>query len=363
YNQFIEIRYSEISPKVDGKIEEIWDTADSVTEFIQYRPYEGIEPMESTVVYILQDDQNLFVAFKCYCKKEMPVALLGGNEDYVALYLDTFGSKRLAYYFRVTASGMRTDGITFDDGRSHDDSWDGIWYSATTCYDDKYEVEMKIPFKSLRCKKDLSEWGVNLKRMIAVNQEHNYWILVTEEEGFRVSKFGLLRNIKVKHGAYYFELYPEGFIRYNRLPNKVTQVKPNFSLNVKWDLTQETTVNATILPDFSQIESDPFILNLSRYPIYLEERRPFFLEGKDIFRMSDYGSGSGFYKALEIFYSRKIGKSLNNVDLVPILGGLKFVHKSTDWNIGFLSALTDSINTELKILIILQYIYYSRFHW
>ena len=107
-------------------------------------------------------------------------------------------------------------------------------------------------------------------------------------------------------------MYPEGYARLDRYwydGSDSIELKPSMSLNLKWDITPQTTLNATVYPDYAQIESDPFSLNLGRYPTYFDERRPFFLEGKDVFRMSDFGEGKGFFNALEIFYSRKVGRS------------------------------------------------------
>ena len=122
-----------------------------------------------------------------------------------------------------------------------------------------------------------------------------------------VSRWGTLRGLDPKSTGYYFELYPEGFVRYDKYRGESGRVRPRLSLNFKWDLTPQMTLNATAYPDFAQIESDPFSLNLSRYPTYLSERRPFFLEGNEIFRMSDFGEGRGFFRPLNIFYSRRTG--------------------------------------------------------
>jgi hypothetical protein len=182
---------------------------------------------------------------------------------------------------------------------------------------------------------------------MAHNTEVSTWDEFSQKEDVLVSKYGTLRNINPQATGYYFELYPEAYLRIDRefyyqdsIRTDTTKTKPSVSLNFKWDVTSQTTVNATILPDFAQIESDPFSLNLSQYPTYLDERRPFFLEGKEIFRMSDFGD-MGFFDPLEIFYSRRIGKSING-EAVPILGGLKVTNKSKDWNVGILGAYTDS---------------------
>ncbi len=348
-NKAVEVRYTEVAPVIDGVIEQVWQTADSAYNFVQFVPYEKAPPTEKTVVYVLQDKENLYFAFRCYAEKHKPIACLTADEDYIAIGIDTFGSKTTAYLFIVFASEIINDGWILDDGRRTDDSWEGVWYRAVKLYEDRYDVEMKIPFKSIRYKKGLKEWGITFVRYLANNRETDSWNEFTQLEGLMVSKYGTLRGIEPKVTGYYFELYPEGFLRYDKYRRYdeyreeyefEDTLKPRLSLNFKWDLTPHTTLNATAYPDFAQIESDPFRLNLERYPIYLDERRPFFLEGKEIFRMSDLGEHKEFFKPLDIFYSRKIGKSING-EVIPILGGLKLTNKSEDWNLGVLGAYTD----------------------
>ena len=345
----VEVRYTETAPHIDGVIEDLWLQADSAYDFVQHVPYERTEPTEKTIVYVLQDKDNIYFAFRCYAEKHKPVACFTTDEDYVRVSIDPFGSKTTGYYFLVFASQLFWDGWIFDDGRTYDDSWEGVWYRGVKVYDDRLDVEIRIPFKSIRYKKGLTQWRVQFFRHLAHNREDDYWTEVTQADGDMVSRWGVLENMNPQSTGYYFEIYPEAYIRYdkryytdsNSVRTDSTDFKPSVSLNLKWDVTPQTTVNATILPDFAQIESDPFTVNLSRYPTYLDERRPFFLEGRDIFRMSDLGDNGGrFFFPLEIFYSRSIGKSLDG-DVVPILGGLKVTNNSEDWNIGLLGSYTD----------------------
>ncbi|MEO0227863.1 MAG: DUF5916 domain-containing protein [candidate division WOR-3 bacterium] len=347
-NKSVEVRFTEIAPVIDGNIEEIWLRADSAYDFIQYMPYEKEKPSDNTVVYVLQDENNLYFAFRCWTKNYKPVNQMGSNDDAVSVYLDPFGSKTTAYLFKVYVSGVYDDGWVLDDGRSTDLSWDGVWNFATKIHDDRYEVEIKIPFKSIRYKKGLSEWGINFRRYIPARQETDYWTEVSQKEGMLVSKFGTLKNINPQAKGYYFEIYPEGFVRQDK-DTVETTTKPSVSLNLKWDITSQTTLNATAFPDFAQIESDPFTLNLSRYETYLSERRPFFIEGSEIFRMPDFGEGTGFYKPLRIFYSRRIGKSING-EIVPIIGGLKLTSKSEKLNYGLFGAYTDEVRDSNIVL-------------
>jgi len=340
----VEVRFCDTAPVIDGYIEEVWQKADSACDFVQNMPYEKCPPSDETVVYLLQDANNLYVAFRCWTKNTKPVKQMTTNDDAVVFYIDPFGSKTTAYSFAVHISGLYSDGLILDDNRSRDESWDGVWNYAVKSYDDRYEVEIKIPFKSIRYKKGLSEWGINFKRYISARQESDYWIEVTQKEGNLVSKYGTLKNINPRSTGYYFEFYPEGFFRSDKVGTDSAVTKFSGSLNLKWDITPQTTLNATAFPDFAQIESDPFTLNLSQYETYLSERRPFFIEGFEIFRMSDFGQGSGFYKPLRIFYSRRIGKSINN-EVVPIIGGLKLTSKSEKLNYGIFGAYTDELKS------------------
>jgi len=343
--KYIDIPHTDVEPHIDGFIEDTWNHADSVDDFIQSVPYEQQLPTERTVVYVLQSNRDLYCAVRCYSASGKPTVHYSENDDYVTLYLDPFGSKSTAYYFKVYASGMNGDGWILDDGRSSDDSWDGVWEKAVKVYDDRYEVEMKIPFKSIRYKKELSEWGINFKRYIASKQETAYWTEVLQVEGNLVSKYGALRNIHPRTSGYYFELYPEFFMRSEKEATDPWKTSVSGSMNLKWDITPQVSLNATTFPDFAQIESDPYTLNLSQYETYLDERRPFFLEGKEIFRMPDFGAGKAFFSPLTIYYSRRIGKSMYH-EAVPILGGLKLTGKSQRWNFGFFGTYTDSLETE-----------------
>jgi hypothetical protein len=337
----IEIRFTETAPRIDGQIEEIWLQADSVSDFIQSYPDEATEPTERTVVYVLQDNNNLYVAFRCYAAKHPPVAQLYGMEEEATLDIDPMDSKTMGYFFKVYGSGLFNDGLILDNGADQDWSWEGVWSCADRLYDNRWEVEMAIPFKSIRYKKEAKEWGINFERFIACNQENDHWIEIKEKEGgFQISNFGRLTGINPQAHGYYFELFPEGFLRLDKIPGENPRVRPRASMNFKWDITSQTTLNATVLPDFAQIEADPTQFNLSRYELWLSERRPFFVEGSEIFRMR--GLGEGPFEPLNLFYSRRIGKAIGQ-EPVSILSGLKITSRSKNWSFGALGAYTDQL--------------------
>ncbi len=339
----IEVHQVATSSKIDGYIEEIWHTADSAYDFIQLKPNEAEPSTEPTIVYVLADDQNLYFAYQCFTPGRKPYASFKGLEDHIYLFIDSFDSKTTAYFFSVCASGYHEDGLILENGKVWDWAWDGVWFFDVKCYDEHFEIEFKIPFKSIRYKKGLTDWGVNFERVSVKNYETTFWAPVNQKENMQVSQFGKLSGIVPKAKGHYVELYPEGFLRYDNISNK-KDYKSGASFNMKWDITPQTTVNATVYPDFAQIESDPYTLNLSRYPTRLDERRPFFIEGSEVFRMSSLGES--YFTPLEIFYSRRIGKPLAEGGSVPILGGLKFINKEKRWNFGLLASITDETNSE-----------------
>lgn len=338
----INVHTTDIAPHIDGVIEDLWLQGDSAYDFVQYEPYEKTDPEQPTVVYVLQDANNLYIAFRCYAPIHPPIACFTKDEDHVRVSIDPFGNKTTGYYFIVFGSEIPYDGQVMDDGREWDDSWEGVWFRAAHVSEDLFEVEIKIPFKSIRYKKGLDKWGIQFMRYTAKTRETDFWTEFDHTRGELVSEWGILKGIDPQTTGHYFELYPEGYVRIDQHwyedDTDSTDIKPSASLNLKWDVTPQTTINATVYPDFAQIESDPFTLNLGRYPTYLSERRPFFIEGTDIFHMSGFG-GWGFFEDLELFYSRRIGKSLNG-DAVPIISGLKVTHHSQDWNVGLLGAYT-----------------------
>ena len=327
-------------PRIDGRVDEVWQAADSIDDFVQSWPDEGAAPTERTVVRVLQDDGNLYVLFRCYAARHRPVGQLYGMEEEATVFIDPMESKSGGYFFKVYGSGLWRQGLVLDDGNNQDWSWDCVWDGASRLAADEFTVEMKIPYKSIRYKQGAAEWGINFHRFIATNQENDFWISLPEREGGNlVSNFGRLQGIEPRAQGYYFELFPEGFVRLDQGAVGDAEIKPRASLNFKWDPTPQTTVNATALPDFAQIESDPYSFNISRYPTYLPEQRPFFVEGRELFRMS---GANGAFNPLNIFYSRRIGKAVAG-EPVPIISGLKLTTRTGSSSFGALGAVTDQL--------------------
>jgi len=182
--------------KIDGKIDNQWATADSVSEYFQQQPYYGKPPSKRTVAKVLTTETNLYALIKCYDDPKNIQVNKGKLDEFtgdiVSLMIDTFGDGRTAYKFAVSASGVRSDSRLLDDARNRDYSWDGIWFAAAHVHSWGYAVEIKIPYKSIQYDEKLIAWGLDFDRWIPTKTEDLYWCVYEEDEGQRVSKFGKL---------------------------------------------------------------------------------------------------------------------------------------------------------------------------
>jgi hypothetical protein len=318
----------EPAPRIDGILDSVWSTTDSAKSFVQRYPDEGKPASDSTVAYVLYDDANLYVAFRCYARPDqltLQVATRDNRQgDNVGLMLDTFDDKSSAYYFSVNAKGVQYDSRIVCDASSWDNSWDGVWFSEARVTDFGYCVEIRIPFKAVRYRPGLTVWGVNFDRYVPRNDEQSDWSL--QKNGvMRVSNSGRLEGIQPRTRGLNLEVYPVGPVRYDALADR--HFTPDLGCDLTWYPGSASSIQATVNPDFAQIEADPTQITLGRYELWLSERRPFFVEGSDVFQLLA-GSGTG------IFYSRRIGKPLPSGGSAPILAGLKAVSKFERFEFG-----------------------------
>ncbi|MCZ7609783.1 MAG: carbohydrate binding family 9 domain-containing protein [Ignavibacterium sp.] len=331
---------------IDGVVDDVWNYADSTTNFFQLDPYFNQPTSVKTVAKVLTSDKAIYCLMICYDDKNNIQANAGQHDAYtgdiVSMMLDTFGDKQTAYKFAVNASGVKSDSRMLDDARNRDYSWDGIWDAAAQIYDWGYVVEIRIPYKSIKYDKNLTEWGLDFDRWRSYNKEDIYWCEYEQSEGQRISKFGKLifQDFKPTITGINLEIYPVGIAKTTYLGDNKYKFDPNAGLDVFYNPSERLTFLLTANPDFAQVEADPFSFNISRYESYFSERRPFFTEGNEVFNPSGKERSSGFYSPLELFYSRRIGKLLPGGKEVPLIFGTKAFGRYNEWEYGGFIALT-----------------------
>lgn len=341
---------SNLSIEIDGFIDDAWQIADSVDGFVQFQPYNGKPSLRRTVAKVLTTENSLYCLIVCYDDRDNIQVNTGKLDDFtgdiVSLMLDTFNDKKTAYKFAVNSSGVRMDARMLDDGRNRDYSWDGIWFADAKVYDWGYVVEMEIPYKSIQYDETLTSWGLDFDRWIPTLNEDSYWCTYELNEGQRISKFGSLtfNNFTPNVKGLNLEVYPVGISKATYLYDNKYKIEPNAGLDIFYNPSPKLTVMFTLNPDFAQIEADPFSFNISRYETYFNERRPFFTEGNEIFIPSGREQHSGFYRPLELFYSRRIGKKLEDGSEVTLISGTKVFGRLDDWEYGGFLALTGKKN-------------------
>ncbi len=308
------------SVHVDGNLDdEVWRLASPVTDFVQTEPLEGASPTDPMDVRFLYDESALFVGARMSTRTpaDIQAPMSRRDEDtqqaeHMFVSLDTYLDRRTAYTFGVTAAGVRFDHYHPDDDRSNRDrGFDPVWEARVRIDEGGWVAELRIPFDQLRFRNvDAQNWGLNIYRLIPGRNEEVAWSLVRRTEGGWASRFGELHGILGIQPTTRIELLP-----YVASAWSVTAARDDANpfdggllgrtgLDMKIGLGPNLTLDATVNPDFGQIEADPVEVNLTAFETFFDERRPFFLEGSRLLagRESDEWSDD-----TEYFYSRRIG--------------------------------------------------------
>jgi hypothetical protein len=354
--------------RIDGSLDEkVW-LGPGYSDFIQSDPIDGSQPSEKTEIWVAYDDTSLYVAARLYDSDPQSIKKFLGrrddelDSDWFTFAVDPAYDRRTGYQFSVNPAGSIRD-MTLSNDVNEDETWDAIWEWKTQVNDKSWTVEIRIPFNQLRFpKKTENVWGVNFIRKIMRKQERVCFVWIPKEETAFVSRFARLEGIKDIKPDRNIELLPYtvGQAEYKQSEDgnpfeRGHKYRGNLGFDLKVGLKSNLTMDATVNPDFGQVEVDPAVINLSAYETYYEEKRPFFIEGADIF--NGFGRG-GVYLNANInwpnpifFYSRRIGRApqgyvtesgyVNFPDRTNILGAAKITGKlGGGWNLGFLNALT-----------------------
>jgi len=364
--------------QIDGLLSEAaWQAAEPCSAFYQREPDQGSPARQRTEVRVLYDDDALYVGARLYDTrpdsifKQLTRRDQGGTRsDGFQVLLDPYYDRRSGYYFRVSAAGTLYDGTLYNDGWN-DDSWDGVWEGRAHIDDQGWTCEMRIPFSQLRfARAAVQKWGINFNRQMGREFEDDYLVYTPRGENTFVSRFPALLGLENVSPGRAVELTPyatskAAFIHYAPLDplHDGSKVSPNLGGDLRMALGNRLTLNATVNPDFGQVEVDPAVVSLSDVETFFPEKRPFFVEGSSIFSAGQQGASDywGFnYPQPTFFYSRRIGRApagstpdntayADVPDGTTILGAAKVSGKIADGlNFGTLHAVTSRERADIQ---------------
>ncbi len=349
--------------RVDGRLaEEAWSRARAITDFVQGEPVEGAAPERRTVVRLLYDGEAIYVGARLYEDDPSRIARQlvrrdeTGQADYFQVAFDPNLDRRTGYQFRITAAGVEGDAYLYDDDRE-DESWDAIWDSDVAIDDEGWTVEMRIPWSQIRYEPSsgAQTWGVNFVRWRVAAGELTYHALIPRNQHGLVSFFRPLDGVVVPRSVKRIEIRPYALARGHTGPGADgdpffdgREADAQAGVDLRYGLGSAFTLDATVNPDFGQVELDPAVINLSAFETFFPEKRPFFVEDA---RILDFGL-SGHRNSL--FYSRRIGREPRGgepdeatyVDVpaqTTILGAGKLTGRTSGGlSLGALAAVTDA---------------------
>ncbi len=353
------VRVSDGTIVVDGNLEEIaWKSAIPADNFLQKDPFEFKNPTEKTEVRFLYDSKSFYIGATMYKDKpQETMAILSrrdnaGNAERIIISIDTYKDNITAYTYAVTAAGVRIDYYHSSDNEyDRDFSFEPVWSARTQIDTNCWTAEFEIPFSQLRFNNiDEQIWGLNINRWNPTNGEDTYWVLIPKNSFGWSSKFGNLSGIKGIVPSARIELLPYLAGNYQSFPqnqyNNPFYKENDFSarggVDLKMGIGSSVTIDATINPDFGQVEVDPAVVNLTEFETIYDEKRPFFLEGANLFSAN----------VRNYFYSRRIGSAprfrsseehYEMPHFTDILGAAKITGRTNSgFSFAYLSALTQS---------------------
>ena len=344
-------------PKVDGDLgDPAWRAAAPFTAFRMADPRPDGDPSEATELRVVYDDSSLYIGVRCLDGEPGRIAAHsmthdgsggggdgygygygggggGENDDVLRVLLDPFLDKRSAYFFSVNPRGARSEGLT--SGGSSSLNWDGIWDAASRIDGGGWSAELRIPFKTISFKPELTAWGINVERFIARKQETVRLAGCDRDCNFynpmTAASLSGIADIRQGLGV---TIRPYGLVSLAKDHRDDSQAR--WRLDGGFDIYKNFTPNlvgaASYNMDFAETEADERRINLTRFPLFFPEKRMFFLEGSETFSFSSSVS-------FQPFFSRKIG--LYQGQQVPILFGGKVFGKVGRTNLAFLDVQTE----------------------
>jgi hypothetical protein len=320
--------------KIDGSLDEAaWKTAPVANNFIELRPntFAKEEDANRTEIFILYNDQGVYIGGYCHEKNKDSVAteLVGrdnfGSNDFIGVIFDTYYDKINGFEYFVTPLGEQMDAkqAPNPNGNSEDFAWNSVWNSAARMQHDGWSFEMFLPYSALRfSKKDKQVWGMNIVRKRNKAGKQLFWNPIDpQKNGFLTQEGTLTIPEKISPPVRLsFSPYLSGYVNnypYNTAGVKNTTYAVNGGMDVKYGINESFTLDATLVPDFGQTQSDNQVLNLTPFEVKFNENRTFFTEGTELFNKGN------------LFYSRRIGAApLHQYDVASELEGTEHIIKN-----------------------------------
>lgn len=323
--------YKDAKVILDGRLdEEIYEKACKIKELVQVYPVPFASPPESTTIFLLQTGKGLVVSLRCFTKDREPdKAALGDN---ISLFLDTYFDRENAYMFTIYANGTKADARWFNGGEGIDYQVEFLWEGKVYSYKNYFDVEIFIPWKGIMGKK--GKWGIDIVRAGPLGSyEARLSPFDASKEKFHISRFKVIRMVNYVPKLITTEIQPILLVHNGKDFEYKYNFKYELGSNIYFKFKENIKFAFTYNPDFGEVEADPFRLNLTRYPLFYEETRPFFTEGSEFFKLSGFSP-------FNVFYSRQIGKTLPSGKTIPISFAGKFFIKSDFLDFSFLHSQT-----------------------
>ena len=343
---------------VDGRLDDpAWKSAIPYEGyFFQHEPHDREPSSEKTKVMVLQDEDTIYFGIQAYYKDPDQIVAAGFRRDKdvmtgdnVELLIDTFRDNRNCYAFVTNPLSGEQDAIISDEGNDINKSWDCVWRVKSSMNAEGWSAEMAIPFKSLKFKAgETGEWGLNITRNIKYCNETTYLVPIPRGLGhngkFKGELFAGLKNIKLPSQTLNLSLQPylRGGGSWIRKPEHKSDSEFDGGFDVRYHVTPQIMFDATYNTDFAQIEAEQEVVNVTRFNVYLPEKRDFFLENAGLFNFSMVSSAGEYYAQdadFILFSSRNIG--IQDGKRTPLYGGGKFAGRSGQYSIGVMNIQTE----------------------
>jgi hypothetical protein len=346
-------------PRIDGDLDDpVWQIAPVAKDFTQMEPEEGKPAKEQTAVYVLYDERNLYIGVMCYdsapdkvVATEMRRDINVDDDDAFDISICTDLERGESYYFITNPFGSRRDAYVGKEGSNFRPDWDAVWECKAQRNGHGWAIEFAFPFKIFRFQEaDEQVWGVNFGRHVQRTLGEDYWVPVSRTDHWRgmykYNRGGRLVGLKGVKPGRAFEILPYaagGVKGHQNTPGKPldTETDGDIGVDIKYGITSDLTFDATVKPEFAQVESDPEVINLTRFAFFFNEKRPFFLEGAGLF---GYGTSDfNFRNPLQLFHSRQIATQLPDGQKIPIDAAGKLSGKIGGWQLGLMNVQAGDI--------------------